>query len=108
MPSSRAPFSDSPGNRHHHSGPRVHAAFSRYVLIYRKALGSRAAQKDKIINSRSHVMKEVPRKKTLEELKNEAIAELEHRGYAVRGKTPAQIRELLRRRPKKPDDPDET
>lgn len=48
-------------------------------------------------------MNDAPRKKTLEELKNEAIAELEHRGYDVRGKTPAQIRELLRRRPKKPD-----
>jgi hypothetical protein len=43
-----------------------------------------------------------PRKKTLEELKREAIAELERRGYEVRGKTPAQIRRALRRRPKKP------
>jgi hypothetical protein len=41
-----------------------------------------------------------PRKKTLEELKREAIAELERRGYEVRGKTPAQIRRALRRRPK--------
>jgi len=39
-----------------------------------------------------------PRKKTLEELKKEAIAELERRGYDVRGKTPAQIRQILRRR----------
>jgi hypothetical protein len=38
------------------------------------------------------------RKKTLEELKEEAIAEPERRGYAVRGKTPAQIRQILRRR----------
>jgi hypothetical protein len=42
------------------------------------------------------------RKKTLEELKRDAIAELERRGYDVRGKTPAQIRQILRRRPKKP------
>jgi len=43
-----------------------------------------------------------PRKKTVEELKREAIAELERRGYGVRGKTPAQIRQILRRSPKKP------
>jgi hypothetical protein len=43
------------------------------------------------------------RKKTLEELRNEAIAELERRGYGgVRGKTPAQISQILRRRPTKP------
>jgi hypothetical protein len=41
------------------------------------------------------------RKKTLEELKNEAFAQLERRGYDVRGKTPAQIRQILRRRPAK-------
>jgi hypothetical protein len=41
------------------------------------------------------------RKKTLEELKSEAIAELERRGYGVHGKTPAQIRQILRRRPTK-------
>jgi hypothetical protein len=40
-------------------------------------------------------------KKTLEELKREASAELERRGYNVRGKTPAQVRQMLRtRRPK--------
>ncbi len=38
------------------------------------------------------------RKKTLEELRNEAIAEFERRGFDVRGKTPAQIRKLLRKR----------
>ena len=43
-----------------------------------------------------------PRKKPLEELKSEAIAELERRGYDVRGKTPAQIKQVLRRRPTKP------
>jgi hypothetical protein len=42
-----------------------------------------------------------PPKKTLEELKNEAITELERRGYDVRGKTPAQIRQMLRARPRK-------
>jgi len=41
------------------------------------------------------------RKKTLEELKSEAVAELERRGYDVRGKTPAQIRQILKRRPTK-------
>lgn len=49
-----------------------------------------------------------PRKKTLDELRREAIAELERRGYDVRGKTPAQIRELLKRRPKKPKSHDPT
>ena len=39
------------------------------------------------------------RKKTLEELKGEAIAELERRGYDVRDKTPAQIRQMLRAHP---------
>jgi hypothetical protein len=42
------------------------------------------------------------RREMLEELKNEAIAELERRGYEVRGKTPGQIRQILRRRPTKP------
>jgi hypothetical protein len=37
----------------------------------------------------------------LAELKNEAITKLENRGYDVRGKTPAQIRQILRRRPAK-------
>jgi hypothetical protein len=43
------------------------------------------------------------RKSKLEELaklKHEALAELQRRGYEVRGKTPAQIREMLKRRPK--------
>ncbi len=41
------------------------------------------------------------RKKVLEELaklKSAAIANLERRGYDVRGKTPAQIRQMLKRR----------
>ena len=37
----------------------------------------------------------------LVELRNAAIARLEHRGYAVRGKTPAQIRQLFKQRPSK-------
>jgi hypothetical protein len=44
------------------------------------------------------------RKKKREELaklKHAALAELERRGYEVRGKTPAQIREMLKRRPKR-------
>jgi hypothetical protein len=39
-----------------------------------------------------------PRKKSLRELKSDAIAELERRGYDIRGKTTAQIREMLRAR----------
>ena len=50
----------------------------------------------------SHSMAVTSRKKPLEELKSEAIAELERRGYDVRGKTPAQIKQVLRRRPTKP------
>jgi uncharacterized protein (UPF0335 family) len=34
----------------------------------------------------------------LEELKSDAFAELERRGYDVRGKTTTQIREVLRAR----------
>ncbi len=41
-------------------------------------------------------MADTPQKKTLEELRNEAIAEVERRGYDVRGKTLAQIRKMLR------------
>jgi hypothetical protein len=44
------------------------------------------------------------RKNKLEELaklKHAALTELERQGYEVRGKTPAQIREMLNRRPKK-------
>jgi hypothetical protein len=36
----------------------------------------------------------------LAELKRAAIAELERRGYDVRGKTPAQIRQMLKQRPR--------
>lgn len=37
----------------------------------------------------------------LAELKNAALAELERHGYDVRGKTPGQIRQMLKRRPSK-------
>jgi len=37
----------------------------------------------------------------LAELRNQAITKLELRGYDVRGKTPSQIRRILRRRPAK-------
>ena len=37
-------------------------------------------------------------RKELAELKNTALAELECRGYDVRGKTPAQIRQILKLR----------
>jgi len=37
----------------------------------------------------------------LAELKRAAIAKLEHRGYDVRGKTPQEIRQILKRRPTK-------
>jgi hypothetical protein len=36
----------------------------------------------------------------LAELKNAALAQLERRGYDVRGKTPSQIRLMLKRRPR--------
>jgi hypothetical protein len=41
-------------------------------------------------------MSNIPRKKTLGELRSEAISKLERRGYHVRGKTPAKIRRMLR------------
>jgi hypothetical protein len=41
------------------------------------------------------------RKKTLEELKAEAFAQLERRGYEVRGKTTTEIRQIIKRRPTK-------
>jgi hypothetical protein len=47
---------------------------------------------------------DVQRNKLREELatlREKAITGLERRGYEVRGKTPAQIRNALKRRPKK-------
>jgi hypothetical protein len=40
-------------------------------------------------------------RETLAEIRSAAIADLERRGYDVRGKTPAQIRLVLKRRPSK-------
>ena len=37
----------------------------------------------------------------LDALKNAALLDLERRGYDVRGKTPGQIRQMLKRRPRK-------
>jgi hypothetical protein len=45
----------------------------------------------------------VVRKKALKKLKDTALAKLERRGYEVRGKTPAQIREIIKHRPTKPN-----
>jgi hypothetical protein len=39
------------------------------------------------------------RQQELAELKSSAIAELERRGYDVRGKTTAQIKQIIQRRP---------
>jgi hypothetical protein len=41
------------------------------------------------------------KREELAELKSAAIAELERRGYEVRGKTPGQIRQILKGRPLK-------
>jgi hypothetical protein len=43
----------------------------------------------------------VQMREKLAELKSAALAKLECRGYDVRGKTPAQIRQILKRRPSK-------
>jgi hypothetical protein len=46
------------------------------------------------------------KKEYLAALKGAAIADLQSRGYEVRGKTPAQIRQILKRRPMKPEKKD--
>jgi hypothetical protein len=43
------------------------------------------------------------RRKAFKEIRSAALADLECRGYEVRGKTPAQIRQILKRRPTKPN-----
>ena len=55
---------------------------------------------DAVLNS-DHVSERKEKLEQLAKLKQAALAELERRGYEVRGKTPAQIREMLKRRPKK-------
>jgi hypothetical protein len=49
--------------------------------------------------SNDRILRRNELRKALAELRSNAIDELERRGYAVRGKTPAQIRQLLKRRP---------
>ncbi len=53
--------------------------------------------------SEDRVTARTRKQQELARLKDAALAALEQRGYDVRGKTPAQIRELLRRRPGKPE-----
>ncbi len=44
--------------------------------------------------------RDIQHNKVPEELKRAAIAELERRGYDVRGKTPGQVRQMLKRWPR--------
>jgi SOS response regulatory protein OraA/RecX len=48
-----------------------------------------------------HALQQIKMREKFAELRNAALAELERRGYDVRGKTPAQIRQMLKRRPSK-------
>jgi hypothetical protein len=48
-----------------------------------------------------HAIRRAKMREKFAELKRAAIADLECRGYDVRGKTPAQIRLILKRRPSK-------
>ena len=52
-----------------------------------------------MVNDR--VIRRAKMREKFAELKRAAIADLERRGYDVRGKTPAQIRLILKRRPSK-------
>ena len=55
-------------------------------------------------HSRATVDSAIRRQKMREkfaEIKSAAIADLERRGYDVRGKTPAEIRQIIKRRPTK-------
>jgi hypothetical protein len=52
--------------------------------------------------TRDHTSERKNKLEELAKLKHAALAELERRGYEVRGKTPGQIRKMLKRRPKKP------
>ena len=52
-----------------------------------------------MVNDR--VIRRAKMREKFAELKRAAIADLERRGYEVRGKTPAQIRLILKRRPSK-------
>ena len=46
-------------------------------------------------------LRRIKMREKIAELKSAAIADLERRGYDVRGKTPAQIKQMLKRRPSK-------
>ena len=46
-------------------------------------------------------LRRIEMREKIAELKSAAIADLERRGYDVRGKSPAQIRQMLKRRPSK-------
>lgn len=48
----------------------------------------------------AYELQRAPRK-DVAELREEALTRLERRGYDVRGKTPRQIRQILKRRPTK-------
>jgi hypothetical protein len=52
--------------------------------------------------SDNSIIKHKKMQEELASLKSLAIAKLEHRGYEVRGKTTAQIRQILKRHPTKP------
>jgi hypothetical protein len=76
------------------SEPTVNARYVRY-LTYVDNPASAALRLQRV--EVSHIKGLICRtRKTLEELKREAIGKLERRGYDVRGKTPAQIRQMLR------------
>jgi hypothetical protein len=51
--------------------------------------------------SNDHAVLRKKMQEELAELKSSAIAQLEHRGYEVRGKTTAQIRQIIKRHPTK-------
>jgi hypothetical protein len=65
-----------------------HSETGRQQVIAFAMVDDRAARREK-------------NREQLAELKSAAIAKLEQRGYEVRGKTPGQIRLILKRRPSK-------
>lgn len=68
--------------------------FGEFILFFLGAYCELAMADDRVIRRKElSVM--------IAELKKAALADLESRGYAVRGKTPAQIRQMLKRRPSK-------
>jgi hypothetical protein len=63
-------------------------------LLWQIAGGSSMSDARTLLRKKMH--------EKLAELKSSAIAELEHRGYEVRGKTKSKIRQILKRHPTKP------